>query len=183
MKKLIFGVFLLLLTGGSLFIWLGVYNIAATEKHWAVTNLLLEIVRERSIEARAGNIIVPDLDDPNRIASAAMNYDEMCSMCHLAPGIETSEWNEGLYPQPPVFNKKGEDHNDHEKRESFWVIKNGIKLTGMPAWGGSHNDKEIWGLVAFISKLKDMSASEYKSLTTDKNTQNDLHADNQQETH
>jgi len=168
MKKMIFGAFLLLLTGGSLFVWLGVYNIAATDKHWAITSLLLELVRERSIEARIENIIVPNLDEPDRIAAAAVNYDEMCSMCHLAPGIKTSEWNEGLYPQPPIFNISDEAHDDHESRESFWVIKNGIKLTGMPAWGGSHNDKEIWGLVAFIGKLKGMSASEYKNLTANK---------------
>jgi len=183
MKKLILGVFLLILTGGSFFVWTGVYNIAATEKHWAVTNLLLELVRERSIEARIENIIVPNLDDPDRIASAAVNYDEMCAMCHLAPGMETSEWYQGLYPQPPIFNKSDEDFDDHENREVFWVIKNGIKLTGMPAWGGSHNDKEIWRLVAFIGKLKGMSASEYKNLTANKNAQSDQHENEPQDTH
>lgn len=167
MKKFIF-LTLLLLVSASLFIWSGVYNIAANDEHWALTNELIGVLRERSIEVRAKDIAVPDnLDDVSRIASAAVNYDEMCSVCHLAPGAEVTELHEGLYPQPPVFYQSEADHEEHGYQNNFWVIKNGIKLTGMPAWGASHTDDEIWSLVAFISQLKEMTAEEYQKLAAD----------------
>ncbi|HHJ35104.1 MAG TPA: cytochrome c [Gammaproteobacteria bacterium] len=160
MKKIIFTVLSLLIVT-LLFVWSGVYNIAATDKHWGITNELIEILRERSIETRAENIIVPaNLDDASGTGTTAKNYEEMCSVCHLAPGMEATELHEGLYPQPPVFSRSA--HGEHDARDNFWVIKNGIKLTGMPAWGKSHTDAEIWALVIFIDRLNEMSAEEYQ---------------------
>ncbi len=162
-KTLIILLFTVLI-GGSAFIWFGVYNIAANDKHWDITNELIEIFRERSIEVRAEDIVEPkNLSDPTRIIKAAANYQEMCAACHLAPGVNTSELNDGLYPKPPVFSKAA--HGAHDNKDNFWVIKNGIKLTGMPAWGGSHTDDEIWSLVAFINGLNEMSAADYKKFT------------------
>ncbi|VAW90981.1 hypothetical protein MNBD_GAMMA22-3015 [hydrothermal vent metagenome] len=165
MIKTVVFLLLVVLIGGPLFIWFGVYNIAATDKHWDITNELIKIVKERSIEVRAEDIIEPtNLSNPERIAKAAANYQEMCAACHLAPGINKSEINDGLYPKPPIFFKAA--HGTHDNKDNFWVIKNGIKLTGMPAWGGSHSDDEIWSLVAFINKLNAMSSAEYKKLTS-----------------
>jgi mono/diheme cytochrome c family protein len=145
-----------------------VYNIAANDEHWAITNQLIVALRERSIEVRAEQISVPDnLDDAALIAAAAPNYAEMCAACHLAPGAEMTELHEGLYPQPPVFYRSDAEHDAHGQQNNFWVIKNGIKLTGMPAWGASHTDNEIWALVAFIEQLPEMSAEEYKRLAMD----------------
>jgi len=167
MNKLIF-LTLALLIGASLFIWSGVYNIAANDEHWTITNKLIDVLRERSIEVRAEEITVPDnLNDVSRIASAALNYEVMCSQCHLAPGTETTELYEGLYPQPPVFYQTDEEHEEHGEQNNFWVIKNGIKLTGMPAWGASHTDDEIWSLVVFIGQLSEMTAEEYQKQVAD----------------
>jgi len=157
------------LIGTAVFLWSGVYNIAANDQHWAVTNSLIDILRERSIETRAESIVPPEnLEELKVTAEVAANYNEMCAGCHLAPGLEVTELHAGLYPQPPVFYKAQEEHDAHGVQNNFWVIKNGIKLTGMPAWGGSHSDKEIWALVAFIDKLKLTSAKEYQDLTADK---------------
>ena len=167
MKKFIF-LTLLLLISVSLFIWSGEYNIAANDEHWVLTNELIGVLRERSIEVRAEEIAVPDnLDDVTRIASAAVNYGEMCSVCHLAPGADVTELHEGMYPQSPVFYQSENDHEEHGEQNNFWVIKNGIKLTGMPAWGASHSEDEIWSLVAFNNQLRAMSAEEYQKLTAD----------------
>lgn len=166
MKKIVLLVFILLI-GVFLFLWSGVYNIAANEKHWAVTNSLIEILRDRSIETYAEDIVAPENINQFKISSeVAANYDEMCSICHLGPGIEATELHLGLYPQPPVFYKAEEKHNEHDIKNKFWVIKNGIKLTGMPAWGKSHSDKEIWALVAFINRLSTISARDYRELTS-----------------
>ncbi len=166
MKKVIIALIITIFILAPLFIWFGVYNIAATDKHWVVTNELIEILRERSIEVRAGDLVVPEnINDSNRINSAATGYAEMCSGCHLAPGMKETELHKGLYPQPPIFHKSV--HGEHDSKDNFWVIKNGIKLTGMPAWGASHTDDDIWSLVAFISKLNSMSLEEYQKLTAD----------------
>jgi mono/diheme cytochrome c family protein len=175
MKKLIL-LTLAFLFGVSLFLWSGVYNIAANDEHWAITNKLIEILRERSIEVRAEEIATPDdLNDASRIVSGAANYKEMCSACHLAPGTEITELHQGLYPQPPVFHQSTAEHEEHGMQNKFWVIKNGIKLTGMPAWGASHSDDEIWSLVAFINQLGKLSATEYQKLITDNKLKNDRH--------
>lgn len=158
-----------LLLATPLFLWSGIYNIAANDKHWAVTNAIIEILRERSIEVRADDIIAPDdLDQPSRIAAGAVNYAEMCEQCHLAPGGEKTELHIGLYPLPPIFYQQDGGHEEHGIQNNFWVIKNGIKLTGMPAWGASHTDDEIWSLVAFIEQLYELSSEQYEKLVTTK---------------
>ena len=162
-KKTIFTLTGLLLLTVGLFIWFGVYNIAATEKHWPLTTELLEVVRERSVQVRSEDIAIPEDISPERLAKGAEDYAAMCAQCHLAPGYSPTEIHRGLYPQPPVFHNP--KHQAHNKAANFWVIKNGIKLTGMPSWGSAHSDDEIWGLVAFIGQLPDMTADQYQQLT------------------
>lgn len=65
----------------------------------------------------------------------------------------------GLYPQPPDLSKVSVD-----PREAFWVIKHGLKMSAMPAWGLSHDDETIWSMVAFLQKLPSMTAVQYKEI-------------------
>jgi mono/diheme cytochrome c family protein len=83
----------------------------------------------------------------------------MCTGCHLAPGMRESELRAGLYPKPPVLA------NEHvDPRHAFWIIKHGIKFTGMPAWGATHDDDTIWSIVAFVHKLPGMTPAQYKDI-------------------
>jgi mono/diheme cytochrome c family protein len=84
----------------------------------------------------------------------------MCVDCHLAPGAKQSEMREGLYPQPPDLTQ----HVDASPAEMFWVIKHGIKMSAMPAWGKTHDDGSIWGLVAFVQKLPELTPDQYRGL-------------------
>lgn len=146
----------------------GAYNMAATEKHWAVTEKIIEWVRESSIEARAMNLQAPALDDKERLLKGAVHYDAMCPICHLAPGLKPTELSTGLYPQPPVFHQRQPVIDPAEKqaraREYFWVIKNGLKMTAMPAWGLSHDDDSIWAMAAFILEMGRMTPEQYQAL-------------------
>jgi cytochrome c len=142
-------------------IWFGFYNVSAKDKHFALTTHLLELVRTRSIDARTNDIKVPNLTDPEQIKSGAKNYSEMCTTCHLAPGMDMTEINQGLYPRPPVFSNK--DYKNSPAAQ-FWVIKNGLKMTGMPAWTPPHTDEQVWEMVAFINKSKDLSPNQYQKL-------------------
>jgi len=143
-------------------IWFGFYNVAANDKHYALTLELLELVRNRSISVRANDIVVPDLNNPKLITAGAISYSQMCTGCHLAPGMKPTELHQGLYPQPPNFSQS--THGLHSPANLFWVIKNGIKMTGMPAWSPPHTEQQIWEMVAFINQLDGMSEQQYQDL-------------------
>jgi mono/diheme cytochrome c family protein len=142
------------------FVWLGIYNIAADDPHWDSTYRVLETVRDRSIRSRAGAVVVPALDDAALIRSGAGNYSSMCVDCHLSPGAAETELSLGLYPTPPAWSALAKT----DPRDAFWVIKHGIKMSGMPAWGKSMDDKYIWGMVAFMGQFPGMSAERYREL-------------------
>lgn len=142
---------------GALIIGSGAYNVAADEPHTSLVVSTLELARERSIAVRADEIEAPPLDDPAMVRRGAGNYDAMCVGCHLAPGKEDSELSVGLYPAPPKLT----EHAHGDPAEAFWVIKHGIKATGMAAWGKRMEDPYIWDLVAFLRKLPTLSAEQY----------------------
>ncbi len=147
---------------GGIAIYLGLYNIAADTPHFRPTYWLIEKLRDQSISVRARSITVPkDLADPKRISAGAGLYTEMCSGCHLAPGMEKTELSQGLYPQAPELSRG----TARSPAQQFWMIKHGIKMTAMPAWGKTHNDQLIWNMVAFIQQLPKLSPSQYEDLT------------------
>jgi mono/diheme cytochrome c family protein/ketosteroid isomerase-like protein len=120
---------------------------------------LLELLREHSIAARASGIEVPLLDEEALIRAGAGNYDAMCSGCHLAPDMAETEVSRGLYPAPPKLALSG----IADPAAAFWTIKHGIKASGMPAWGRSMQDTDIWGMVAFLQKLPKMTSQDYRA--------------------
>ncbi|NKQ09734.1 c-type cytochrome [Pseudomonas sp. SST3] len=146
---------------GTAVVYSGVINVAADDPHSSPVHALLEVARERSIAVRAEGIEVPDLNDPELIRSGAGNYDAMCVACHLAPGVAGTELNQNLNPAPPDLTNR--DRPD-DPASDFWVIKHGIKATGMPAWGKSVADPYIWGLVALLEQLPSLTAMDYRAL-------------------
>jgi mono/diheme cytochrome c family protein len=142
------------------FLWSGLYDIGADDPHTSPVLAALGTLRERSIAARSGELQVPDLRDPALIRQGAGNYEAMCSGCHLAPGRGATELSRGLYPAPPNFSKGGLA----PAARQFWVVKHGIKASGMPAWGKSMGDRYLWGLVAFVRQLPALDARGYEAL-------------------
>ena len=147
------------IAGVGAFVWSGVYNIGADDHHTKPVHALMQALRERSIEHHAKDIVVPNLDDPPLILKGAGQYAAMCTGCHLAPGMAENEMRPGLYPKPPQLAKFRPD-----PREAFWVIKHGIKMSAMPAWGASHDDATIWSMVAFLQKMPGMTPAQYKDI-------------------
>lgn len=158
---LVAGALLAFVTAVSVVIYAGIYNIAADVPHAQPVYWLLEELRDRSVAARAKDIVVPkDLDEPKRISAGAGQYAEMCSGCHLAPGMKRTEISRGLYPRAPELRRK----SDLTPAEKFWIIKHGVKMTGMPAWGITHDDELLWDVVAFLRKLPELTAEQYQAL-------------------
>ena len=152
---------LLFVAAVAVAIYAGLYNIAADVPHTQPVYWLLETVRNRSVEARVRDIVVPtNLNDPNRISRGAGQYADMCSGCHLAPGMKRTEISQGLYPRAPELRC----NTTLTPAEQFWVVKHGIKMTGMPAWGVTHDDDLLWDVVAFVRKLPELTPEQYETL-------------------
>ena len=139
----------------------GLYNVAADIPHTQPVFWLMTTVRERSIAVHAAGVVVPpDLTDPKRLATGAGQYAEMCSGCHLAPGMKRTEISRGLYPRASELRRGSR----LTPAEEFWVVKHGLKMSGMPAWGVSHDDELLWDLVAFLRKMPELTADQYQTL-------------------
>jgi len=150
-----------LLAAAVVAIYAGLYNIAADVPHTQPVYWLLDTIRHRSVVTRARDIVVPnDLDDANRISKGAGQYAEMCSGCHLAPGMKRTEISQGLYPRATELRRG----TDLTPAEQFWIIKHGVKQTGMPAWGVTHDDELLWDVVAFVRKLPELTAEQYETM-------------------
>lgn len=142
------------------FAFSGMYQVGADVPHWSITRAAIGMVRERAVDRRIADIKPPPLDDPALVKLGAQHYSEMCTGCHLAPGMGSSELRDGLYPKPPNLTRFAPD-----PAEAFWIIKHGLKMTAMPAWGLTHDDHAIWAMVAYLQKQPRMSAVEYHRLT------------------
>lgn len=153
------------LLAGAAFIYTGIYPMGADVPHNRITYSLLETVRERSISRASADIQVPDLSSPELLLSGGPDYNDMCAQCHLKPGRTQSDMSIGLYPSPPNLTLP-EDEQANSARRQFWIIKHGIKASGMPAWGPTHDDHRIWAMVAFIQKLPSLTPVQYQILTT-----------------
>ena len=160
-RAIFFGVVGLTAAGAVIFTWAGVYDVGADRPHSRLVSWGLAKIRQRAIEVRASQIAVPRLDDTSRIARGAVEYDAMCVECHLAPGVLESELRSGLNPMPPELSKV-----EILPAQAFWVIKHGIKMTGMPAWGKTHDDDAVWSIVAFLELLPTLNPETYRAVLT-----------------
>ena len=138
----------------------GAYQVGADVPHWGITRQAIGFLREHTIERRAADIKPPPLDDPALVKLGAEHYADACTGCHLAPGMGHSELRDGLYPKPPNLTRFAPN-----PAEAFWIIKHGLKMTAMPAWGATQDDHTIWAMVAYLQKQPRMSASEFHALT------------------
>ena len=152
----------LLAVGGAIFVFSGSYNVAADVPHWRLTFLILDEARDRSIEFHSDGITAPPLDE--KLADIGFpHFHEMCRLCHGAPGYDREEFAEGLYPSPPDLASAMflEDATD---AKLYWVVKHGLKMTGMPSFGLTHDEQTLWGIVAFARQLPQLTPEDYASM-------------------
>ncbi len=154
----IVGFILVLLVVVLAIVYSGAYNIAATVDHtpfvrWAFSTTMHNSARDRAVSAGAQ----PEFSQ-SMVERGAAEYKSMCQHCHAGPGAERSAWAEGMLPQPPHLIEAA---SEWEPNEIFWLVKHGVKMTGMPAFGPTHDDDTLWSIAAFVQQLPGMTAQRY----------------------
>jgi mono/diheme cytochrome c family protein len=157
--------FLVLAGGaGASVVWLGLYDISATDQHLPPTYQLIDLAMRRSVERRGRDIAVPPLGDPAQLERGLALYRAHCEHCHGGPGVAPAPFALGLTPHPAPLPQTG---REWPPGQLFWVVKYGIKMTGMPAWKFRLVDDDIWALVAFMGqRLPYLSPAEYRALAS-----------------
>ena len=157
----VLGVLLLGLAAAA-FVATGAYNVSANVPPSAFERRVASLALDKSIARRAPKMANPLASSPGAVPAGMEHYKEMCVFCHGAPGVDASEAGEGLNPPAPDLTlAKIQKRSDGEL---FWIVQNGIRLTGMPAFGPTHKDEEIWKMVAFLRHLPELTPEEEKAL-------------------
>jgi len=149
----------------AVFFFGGFYSVAATGADPGVVAAALVRVRQASINHNATALPPIPLGDPATVQEGARAYAARgCVNCHGGPGVSWAKFSEGLNPGPPDLKEVAPEL---EPRALFWVIKNGIRMTGMPSFGMIEvPDGEIWKIVAFLKKLPTVTEQDYRKWTT-----------------
>jgi mono/diheme cytochrome c family protein len=149
---------------GAVYFFGGYYSVAGTVEEPAVVKWALGYVRQASVARHATDRPPASLEDPASVQAGARAFSERgCANCHGAPGVNWVKFSEGLHPYPPDLKEVA---NERTPQQLFWVIKNGINMTGMPSFGAIEvPDQEIWTIVAFVKKLPSVSDADFKTWT------------------
>jgi mono/diheme cytochrome c family protein len=136
--------------------WLGSRGFSAREQPGAVETFLALQARRLATPSGARDLKNPVEPTAIHIAEARDHYADHCAICHANNGSGRTEIGAGLYPPAPDMRRpRTQDLSDGE---IFYIVKNGIRFTGMPGWGGE--DEENWKLVLFIRHLPRLSDKE-----------------------
>lgn len=150
--------------GAAVFFFGGYYNVAGTIEDPSIIRWALVQVRSASINRYANDAPPATISDPASVQAGARVFSSLgCATCHGAPGVNWAKFSEGLHPDPPDL-KEMVDHLTPS--QLFWVVKNGINMTGMPSFAlAGAKDDEIWSVVAFLKKLPSVKEADYKAWT------------------
>ena len=149
--------------GAAVFFFGGYYSVAGTAWEPPIVKWALVQVRKASVVRFATEQPPIPLDEAAVKAGARAFATRGCVSCHGAPGAEWAKFSEGMRPDPPDLKEVAKERTPSQL---FWVIKNGINMTGMPSFGMIEvPDKEIWTIAAFVKKLPDVSDADYKAWT------------------
>ena len=142
----------------------GFYSVAGTTEEPSAVHWALVKVRTASINRHAQNQPPANFNDPAQVQAGARAFaGHGCATCHGAPGVDWAKFSEGLHPDPPDLK---EIVNDRTPAQLFWVIKNGINMTGMPSFQlAGAKDEDIWSIAAFLKKLPTVSEADFKAWT------------------
>jgi mono/diheme cytochrome c family protein len=134
-------------------------GVSARAKPTALETMMAREVRHMAIPARARSLQNPAAETPDNLRDARLHFADHCAICHANDGRGDTLIGRNLYPKPPDLR-----HDETQKLadgELFWIIENGIRFTGMPAFGGAQgSEQDSWKLVRFIRHLPQLTDDE-----------------------
>lgn len=148
--------------GGLMVMISGLVPIKASSGHWDITAAFLDFAKRRSVKTHTIGMKVPPLDDARMVLKGAGHYGFACEPCHGSPAVQQPRIASRMTPRPSDLN---ESVPTYYPEELFYIVKHGIKLTGMPAWPTQQRDDEVWAMVAFLRKLPELDPAQYNELT------------------
>jgi cytochrome c553 len=161
----LFFVFLgVLAFGGFLVAASGIIPVKASSGHWKITEWFLHFSKKRSVATHTLGMKAPKLDAQELVLKGAGHYEIGCRPCHGSPELQTPRIARRMTPFPPYLPQTVPGWKD---AELFYIVKHGIKFTGMPAWPAAGRDDEVWAMVAFLRKFPELKAEEYRQLVND----------------
>lgn len=146
---------------GMAFAWSGIFNVAASSGHWAISNWFLHWVMRNSVRTHAAVSTPETVIDRGGMVSAAGHFAQACASCHGAPGVRPLPVMQRATPHAPDLSVNAREWTD---RQLFWILRHGVKFSGMPAWGSDGRDDEIRRMVAFVRSLPTMTPAQYRAL-------------------
>jgi len=161
MKRRWFKVAVLLAVGGFVAAASGIVPIKASSGHWAITTWFLQFAKRRSVATHTVGLKTPPLNNPDLVLQGAGHYETGCRPCHGSPDLSRPNIPQQMLPQPPDLIPAVATW---EPDELFYIVKHGVKFTGMPAWPAQQRDDEVWAMVAFLLKLPQLDAKSYRQL-------------------
>jgi mono/diheme cytochrome c family protein len=142
----------------------GYLSVAARGEDPSGLHWFLVKARSASIERHATDTPPAGWNDAGKIQDGARSFvSRGCVQCHGGPGVEWAKFSEGLNPGPPDLK---EEAGGLSPSAVFWVVKNGIRMTGMPSFGEAGvPDDEIWNIAAFVKAIPTVSEADMKTWT------------------
>ena len=149
------------IAGAAVFVWSGLYDISATDQHLPPTYWAIEMTMKHSVTRRGKRIAAPPLGAPEQVRRGLALYRMHCVQCHGAPGVAPEPFALGMTPLPVPLVQTG---REWPPEQIYWVVRHGIKMTGMPAWAFRLTDEEIWSVVAAVQRLPYFSPEQSRGL-------------------
>lgn len=146
------------LAAAALVVFGGAYDVAASRPHTQLVYTLMETTLRHSVQRRARAIEERPLDAPALVQRGAACYRAHCEGCHGGPGVAPGPAGQGMQPLPgPLIDAP----RHWRARELVWITRHGIRMSGMPAWGGRLVDDDLWAVVAFVQQLPQLLPAGY----------------------
>ena len=139
----------------------GIIPVKASSGHWPITAWFLKFSMKQSISLHTVSTNVPELDDRSLVLKGAGHYDLGCRPCHGSPALHHPRIALAMTPHPPYLPPR---IHEWDPEELFYIVKHGVKFTGMPAWPSQKRDDECWAMVAFLLQMRELDEVEYRRL-------------------
>ncbi|KEJ95297.1 Cytochrome c553 [Pseudosulfitobacter pseudonitzschiae] len=144
----------------------GLYNVSARQGHLPGVEWVLHTTFKQSVRLRAPDAseVPDDLNHADRVQLGALHFQGACAFCHSVPGQPRSATAQAMNPPPPHISEAAAKW---EPQHMFWIVEQGVKMSGMPHWPADGRGDEIWSVVAYLNAVPDMTAQDQTALTGD----------------